>query len=140
MSVRVVLDSDNVVQALNEGGGGIVHAIVEICDQITVNELILQEYSYKLNVSAVVAELARLNEGRPRPKFIEPNMGPVPQIQSPSSHRRLIIGAIRAKASVLITNIELRGRWSDLAETLKAQHQLLVLSPDQYLSERGRPS
>ena len=78
MSVRVVLDSDNISKALNEDGKGIVHTIVEICDQITVNDMILKEYSHKLNISAVVAELAHLNEGRPRPKFIQPNMGPVP--------------------------------------------------------------
>lgn len=138
MSVRVVLDSDNISQALNEDTKGIVHAIVEICDQIVVNDLILKEYSHKLNISAVVAELARLNEGRPRPKFIQPNMDPMPQIQSPPSHKRLIIGAIRARASVLITNIELRGRWIGLAQTLGAQYQLQVVSPEQYLSERGR--
>lgn len=136
---RVVLDGDNIIKAMRENNSEIVATIVEVCDKITVNGLILAEYATRVkNVKALLAPLEKLKEARPMPKFINPHMKPVPDLQLPSRHKRLIAGAIRASADILITNVKLRGRLTALAETLRNEHHLRVISPDQYLSERGR--
>ena len=139
MSRRVVLDADNVSHALADTNKGIIGIILEICDHIAVNDLVLEEYSRsgKVNVKDLLAVLEMLNENTPTPKFISPNMGPMPNIPRPPSHRRLIVGAVRASANLLVMNTEMRGRWGDLARDLREQYQLRVLSPDNYLSERG---
>lgn len=141
MSLRVVLDGDTLMDALTHDTGNVLLTLVEVCDHIVLNELVQREYSRNKALLKVLPELEKLRELKPKPKVKEANKGPKPAILTPHGHHsELFAGAIWARADIVITSTEIRGRWSRMADTLKVKSNLTVLSPDQYVSERGRTS
>ena len=141
MSLRVVLDGDTLMDALTQDTENVLQTLVRICDHVVLNELVQREYSRNKALLKVLPELEKLRELKPKPKVMEAYKGPKPSVSTPRGHHTdLFAGAVWAQANILITHIKLRGKWSNLAQTLQAQYQLQVLSPGQYLSERGRTS
>jgi predicted nucleic acid-binding protein len=139
MSLKVVLDKETWVDALTNDTYGFLRALIDICDQIVVNKNILQEYG---EISALLPIMESLAQRQPKQKIIKPKMDPPLDISIPRYHRRLIKGAIRAQADILILNIEIRGKWENLAQELE-RLQLRIFTPEQYVqyvSERGKPN
>lgn len=140
MSMKVVLDGDNFIDATTYDTKKVLATLIEVCDQIIVNKFILREYTKKTALSNVLSKLTPLEEIKPKPKVIEPAMRPESKFPLPAHHKELIQGAISSQANILVMNLKLRGRWKNLAQELETEFQLRVLSPDNYVLERGQNS
>lgn len=135
MSMRVVLDGATWIDALTDDAQGVLSTLIEVCDQIVLNKLIKREY---LNTSAILPRLEQLHEMRPRPKVIEPQMGPAAQNPMPAHHQNLFQGAMRAQANIVIFSAQSRGKWDELFQRLQLECQLTVQTPEEYVAGHNR--